>query len=159
MHQIDILLTEYGESHQNSTNKLIHWICVPIIFWSIVALLWTVKLDVEIPSTTYQLNLALVALVAVIYYYIKLSIRLTIGMLIFSFACIAITDRLEENLQTLNFPLWGFALILFVIAWILQFVGHNIEGKKPSFLKDLQFLMIGPAWLMHFIFKKIGVKY
>jgi uncharacterized membrane protein YGL010W len=159
MHQIDILLTEYGESHQNSTNKLIHWICVPIIFWSIVALLWTVKLDVEIPSTTYHLNLALVALVAVIYYYIKLSIRLTIGMLIFSFACIAITDRLEENLQTLNFPLWGFALILFVIAWILQFVGHNIEGKKPSFLKDLQFLMIGPAWLMHFIFKKIGVKY
>ena len=159
MHQIDILLTEYGESHQNSTNKLIHWICVPIIFWSIVALLWTVKLDVEIPSTTYHLNLALVALVAVIYYYIKLSIRLTIGMLIFYFACIAITDRLEENLQTLNFPLWGFALILFVIAWILQFVGHNIEGKKPSFLKDLQFLMIGPAWLMHFIFKKIGVKY
>ncbi len=159
MRAIDKLLTEYGESHQNTTNKLIHWICVPIIFWSIVALLWTVKLSVEIPGTTYHLNLALVALVAVIFYYIKLSIRLTIGMLIFSFACIAITDRLEENLQTLDFPLWGFALILFVIAWILQFVGHNIEGKKPSFLKDLQFLMIGPAWLMHFIYKKIGVKY
>ena len=159
MRAIDKLLTEYGESHQNATNKLIHWICVPIIFWSIVALLWTVKLSVEIPGTTYHLNLALVALVAVIFYYIKLSIRLTIGMLIFSFACIAITDRLEENLQTLDFPLWGFALILFVIAWILQFVGHNIEGKKPSFLKDLQFLMIGPAWLMHFIYKKIGVKY
>ena len=159
MRAIDKLLTEYGESHQNTTNKLIHWICVPIIFWSIVALLWTVKLSVEIPGTTYHLNLALVALVAVIFYYIKLSIRLTIGMLIFSFACIAITDRLEENLQTLDFPLWGLALILFVIAWILQFVGHNIEGKKPSFLKDLQFLMIGPAWLMHFIYKKIGVKY
>ena len=159
MRAIDKLLTEYGESHQNTTNKLIHWICVPIIFWSIVALLWTVKLSVEIPGTTYHLNLALVALVAVIFYYIKLSIRLTIGMLIFSFACIAITDRLEENLQTLDFPLWGLALILFVIAWIFQFVGHNIEGKKPSFLKDLQFLLIGPAWLMHFIYKKIGVKY
>lgn len=159
MRAIDKLLNEYGESHQNATNKFIHWICVPIIFWTIVALLWSVKLGVEIPSTTYHLNLALVALVAVIFYYIKLSIRLTIGMLLFAFACIAITDRLEENLTTLNFPLWGLALILFVIAWIFQFVGHNIEGKKPSFLKDLQFLLIGPAWLMHFIYKKIGVKY
>jgi len=159
MRSIDRLLNEYGESHQNSTNKLIHWICVPVIFWSIVALLWSVKFGVEIPSTTYHLNLALVALIAVIFYYIRLSIRLTIGMLLFSFACIAITDRLEENLTLIHFPLWGFALILFVIAWIFQFVGHNIEGKKPSFLKDLQFLLIGPAWLMHFIYKKIGVKY
>lgn len=159
MRTIDKLLSEYGESHQNATNKLIHWICVPIIFWTIVALLWSVKLGVEIPSTTYHLNLALVALIAVIFYYIRLSLRLTIGMLLFSFACIAITDRLEENLTLIHFPLWGLALILFVIAWIFQFVGHNIEGKKPSFLKDLQFLLIGPAWLMHFIYKKIGVKY
>lgn len=159
MRTIDKLLSEYGASHQNTTNKLIHWVCVPIIFWSIVALLWCVKLGVEIPSTTYHLNLALVALVAVIFYYIKLSLRLTIGMLLFAFACIAITDRLEEYLAILHFPLWGLALILFVFAWILQFVGHHIEGKKPSFLKDLQFLLIGPAWLMHFIYKKIGVKY
>lgn len=159
MRAIDKLLSEYGVSHQNTTNKLIHWVCVPIIFWSIVALLWCVKLGVEIPSTTYHLNLALVALVAVIFYYIKLSLRLTIGMLLFAFACIAITDRLEEYLTILHFPLWGLALILFVFAWILQFVGHHIEGKKPSFLKDLQFLLIGPAWLMHFIYKKIGVKY
>jgi uncharacterized membrane protein YGL010W len=159
MRAIDKLLNEYGESHQNATNKLIHWICVPVIFWTIVALLWSVKLGVEIPSTTYHLNLALVALVAVIFYYIKLSIRLTIGMLLFAFACIATTDRLENNLEAIHFPLWGLALILFVIAWILQFIGHNIEGKKPSFLKDLQFLLIGPAWLMHFIYKKIGVKY
>jgi uncharacterized membrane protein YGL010W len=159
MRAIDKLLNEYGESHQNATNKLIHWICVPVIFWTIVALLWSVKLGVEIPSTTYHLNLALVALVAVIFYYTRLSLRLTIGMLLFSFACIATTDRLENNLEAIHFPLWGVALILFVIAWILQFIGHNIEGKKPSFLKDLQFLLIGPAWLMHFIYKKIGVKY
>lgn len=159
MRTIDKLLSEYGASHQNTTNKLIHWVCVPIIFWSIVAFLWCVKLGTKIPSTTYHLNLALVALVAVIFYYTKLSPRLTIGMLLFAFACIAITERLQEYLTLLHFPLWGLALILFVFAWILQFVGHHIEGKKPSFLKDLQFLLIGPAWLMHFIFKKIGVKY
>jgi len=159
MRTIDKLLNEYGESHTNPTNKIIHWICVPIIFWSIIALLWSVKLGLEIPYTTYHLNLALVVLITVIFYYIQLSVRLTIGMLLFSFVCIAITDWAEENLQTIHFPLWGAALILFVLAWILQFWGHNIEGKKPSFLKDIQFLMIGPAWLMHFIYKKIGIRY
>ena len=48
---------------------------------------------------------------------------------------------------------------IFVIAWIGQFIGHKIEGKKPSFLEDLQFLMVGPAWLLSFIYKKVGIKY
>jgi len=48
---------------------------------------------------------------------------------------------------------------LFFIAWVGQFIGHKIEGKKPSFIDDLKFLMIGPAWLLHFIYQKIGIKY
>jgi uncharacterized membrane protein YGL010W len=159
MRPIDKLLNEYGESHQNATNKLIHWICVPVIFWSIVALFWCIKFGLEIPGTGFHLNFALVALVAVIIYYLRLSIRLAIGMMVFSIACLAISDCLESFLLNNHFPLWGFALIAFVIAWIFQFWGHSIEGKKPSFLKDLQFLMIGPAWLMHFIYKKLGMKY
>jgi len=51
------------------------------------------------------------------------------------------------------------SLGIFVIAWIGQFIGHKIEGKKPSFLEDLQFLLIGPAWLLHFIYKKLGIVY
>jgi uncharacterized membrane protein YGL010W len=52
-----------------------------------------------------------------------------------------------------------YALIIFVVAWIGQFIGHKIEGKKPSFLQDVQYLLIGPAWLLHFIFKKVGIGY
>ena len=48
---------------------------------------------------------------------------------------------------------------MFFLAWILQFIGHKIEGKKPSFIKDIQFLLIGPAWLLGFIYKKIGIKF
>ena len=55
------------------------------------------------------------------------------------------------------FPLWQVCLLLFVLAWIGQFYGHKVEGKKPSFLKDLQFLLIGPAWLMNFIYKRLGI--
>ena len=54
---------------------------------------------------------------------------------------------------------WIIYLSIFVITWIFQFIGHKIEGKKPSFLKDLQFLLIGPIWLLHFILKKIGIPY
>ena len=63
---------------------------------------------------------------------------------------------IEQNYQR---PLWIFSVIIFVIAWIGQFIGHKIEGKKPSFVEDLQFLLIGPAWLLSFIYKKIGIKY
>lgn len=54
---------------------------------------------------------------------------------------------------------WIIYLAVFVITWIFQFIGHKIEGKKPSFLKDLQFLLIGPIWLLGFILKKTGIRY
>jgi len=56
-------------------------------------------------------------------------------------------------------PLWQSSMVLFVLAWIGQFIGHKIEGKKPSFLEDLQFLMIGPAWLIGYIYKKLKIRY
>jgi uncharacterized membrane protein YGL010W len=77
-------------------------------------------------------------------------------MLLFSALCLGLANYLA-----LTFPgmLAYISLAVFVVAWIVQFYGHKIEGKKPSFLKDVQFLMIGPAWLMHFIYKKIGIGY
>lgn len=159
MRKIDLLLEEYGESHQNSTNKLIHWICVPVIFWSITALLWKVKLGFIIPETDIELNATMIALVAVAIYYLLLSPSLMMGMFLFSIVCVGITYQLEQMEETSDLKLWIIALSAFVIAWIFQFVGHKIEGKKPSFFKDLQFLLVGPAWLMHFIFKRVGLYY
>ena len=159
MRKIDQLLAEYGESHQNATNKIIHWICVPLIFFSVVGLI------ASIPSGIVQsfmgqgnpyANWAAVTLIVVIAYYVSLSIPLTIGMALFGALCLVIAARLS-NLEFA--PLWAICLGIFVLAWIGQFYGHKVEGKKPSFLKDLQFLMIGPAWLMHFIYKKLGIPY
>jgi uncharacterized membrane protein YGL010W len=77
-------------------------------------------------------------------------------MLLFSALCLAAASLLTLFLP---FSLWVFCLILFIVAWIFQFYGHKIEGKKPSFFKDLQFLLIGPAWLMHFIYRHLGLAY
>lgn len=80
---------------------------------------------------------------------------MALGILVFSALCL----RGVIWLGMLSVPVWMSALTIFVLAWIGQFIGHNIEGKKPSFLKDLQFLLIGPAWLMGFIYRKLNIKY
>jgi uncharacterized membrane protein YGL010W len=159
MRKIDQLFAEYGESHQNSTNKAIHWICVPLIFFSIVGLI------ASIPSGAVQsvlgdgnpyANWAAVILVLVLIYYVSLSIPLSIGMMLFGALCLFVANFL---VRSTSIPLWATSLIIFFVAWVGQFYGHKVEGKKPSFLKDIQFLLIGPAWLMHFIYKRLGIPY
>lgn len=154
MRSIDAWLNEYGESHKNPTNKLVHWICVPAIFFSVVGLLYGVKFPVYI-AENLQLNLAMLILALVSLYYIRLSVTLAVGLLLFAGLCLYLAQQVENQ----GLVLWQVSLGIFVIAWIGQFWGHKVEGKKPSFFKDLQFLMIGPAWLMHFIYKKIGIPY
>jgi uncharacterized membrane protein YGL010W len=159
MRNIDSLLLEYGESHQNKTNKLIHWFCVPAIFFSVVGLVFSIPsgfLVDQLPFLGDFANWATLILFLILIYYITLSPALTFGMLLFSAFCLFLANYLA-----ISFPgmLAYISLAVFVLAWIVQFYGHKIEGKKPSFLKDVQFLMIGPAWLMHFIYKKIGISY
>ena len=164
MKKIDALLNEYGESHQNKTNKLIHWLCVPLIFFSIVGLVWSIPQGPLDKITLFEynyINWATLSLCLVLVYYASLSILLTLGMTVFSIGCLYCTNVLENLIyvNTIQMELWQISLIIFVIAWIFQFVGHKIEGKNPSFFKDLQFLLIGPAWLMHFIYKKLNIPY
>ena len=158
MRKIDQLLSEYGESHQNVTNKTIHWICVPLIFFSAMGLIASIPSGLVQsylgPGNPYA-NWATVALLLAIAYYVSLSITLAIGMALFGLACLFIDKTIVES----GLSLWLVSLIIFVVAWIGQLYGHNVEGKKPSFLNDLQFLLIGPAWLMHFLYKKIGIPY
>jgi len=159
MRKIDQLLAEYGESHQNATNKAIHWICVPAIFFSIVGLIASIPAgpvrSIVGEGNPYA-NWAAVILMLVLAYYISLSISLTVGMLLFGAFCLFLVNVVVRlNLA----PLWLVCVIVFVVAWIGQFYGHKVEGKKPSFFKDVQFLLIGPAWLMHFIYKKLGIPY
>jgi len=152
MTKIERLLDEYGVSHQNSTNKAIHWICVPLIFFSIIGLLYSIKLPVEL-APGLNLNVAMIALVLVTIYYVTLSASLSIGMLLFSILCMVACYGIEQT----GVPLWAVSIGVFVLSWIAQFYGHHVEGKKPSFLKDVQFLMIGPAWIMSFVYRQIGI--
>lgn len=131
------LFLTYHQSHVNRTNQLIHYFCVPAIFWSISALLWLIKIPVI-------MNAAVLTLALLLLYYLLRSVKVFAVMLPFSLACLALNYWLEH----LNAPLLMIAIVVFVVAWIGQFIGHHIEGKRPSFFQDLQFLLIGPAWVV-----------
>lgn len=152
MKTIQQWLQEYGESHKNETNKTIHWVCVPCVFFSIIGLLYTIKLPFFISA--HPLNMAEIVLTLAVIYYASLSRTLWVGMMLFGLACLFICYLVVSSGLI---SLWLFSMIVFVAAWAGQFYGHKVEGKKPSFLKDIQFLMIGPAWLMSFIYKKLGI--
>lgn len=156
MTKIDLLLDKYGESHRNAINKFIHWVCVPSIMFSLFGLLYSIPFFVERNLFT---NWATVALVLALIYYVRLSIPMFIGFVFIGGAMIYGLNGIYEMTYGDAGMLALISLAIFVIAWIAQFIGHKIEGKKPSFLEDLQFLLIGPAWLLHFIYKKVGVNY
>ena len=154
MRPIDQLLSEYSKSHQNATNKLIHWVCVPAIVFSIFALLWSIPFFVHINLLGVPINWGSIAIVLVTIYYFRLSVPIAFIFIVFA----AISIQLLLLLQAMGCSLWATSLVVFVIAWLGQFYGHHVEGAKPSFLKDLQFLLIGPAWVFSFLLKKMGVR-
>src|SRR5699024_4848410 len=152
------LLDEYSESHQNKTNKAIHWVCVPLIFWAIIALLYSLPNPglIDLLGDKFYANWAVLAMIPVLVYYLSLSTSISVGMVLFISICLYVSNVL---LQTSTYPLWAIALVVFALAWVGQFYGHKIEDKNHSFLKDIRFMLIGPAWLMHFIYKRLGLRY
>ncbi len=155
MKKVDQLFQKYGESHQNPVNKTIHWIAVPSIVFSLLGLIWSIPVPESIVGSTSYVNWATPVIAFALYYYYRLSIPLTIAMMIVTFLFSMLIVQIEQA----GWLLWRVSLIIFVVAWIFQFIGHKIEGKKPSFLEDVQFLLVGPLWLLHFIFKKLGLNY
>ena len=139
---------EYGESHRNKTNKMIHYICVPTIFFNIVGLLMSIPATFLENLTGYHnplvVNWATIALIFMLLFYVRLSFTVALEVVLFGVLCIGLNYFIGQHVS-----LWLFSTVVFVLAWIGQFYGHHVEGKKPSFLKDLQFLLIGPAWIFH----------
>lgn len=139
MKTLDAWLDEYSESHQDPLNKTIHWICVPLITFSVLGMLWAVSPWVALLFT----GLAGA-------FYVRLSLPLALGMLALAAVMIGIISLLTH-------PFWT-SLVIFVLAWIGQFYGHYVQGQKPSFFKDLEFLLVGPIWLLHFVYQRVGIK-
>lgn len=150
MKNLDQWLSEYGESHQNVTNKNIHRVCVPLIMMSLLGLMG------EIPTPEvlgqYQLNFSHSFVILAMAFYLSLSLTFSGLMVVVVGPMLVINHFVQMNLASSHvLILW---ITVFVLAWIGQFVGHKIEGKKPSFFQDLAFLLIGPLWIVAPLFSK-----
>jgi uncharacterized membrane protein YGL010W len=146
-------LDSYSGDHRHPTNQLLHWICVPLIVWSVIALLWTLP----VPSAYLKPGAwAVFAMVLAFGWYWKHSHRLG-GALLIALALLALLTHWIYR-QTGAADLRWLALAVFAVAWIGQFIGHRIEGRRPSFLTDLSYLLVGPAWLMEKLLRKLGFK-
>lgn len=140
--QVDVLLEKYSDSHRNPTNELIHCICVPAIVLTFLGLIWSIH-----PMA------ALAATIVSLLYYVSLSLPLAFGMLVMSSAMLWLLQAMPQA------AVLPGSIIVFVVAWIGQFIGHKIEGKKPSFLDDLRFLMIGPLFVLGILYRRMHLAY
>lgn len=153
MRTIDRLLLQYGESHQNKTNIVIHAIAVPSIYLVTLGLIWSIPVPEFL--STMAITWAHVLAIPVLYYYFLLSGPIGAAMTLLTIACFGVITLLATS----GVSVWMCCLGLFVVMWILQFVGHKIEGKKPSFFDDLRFLLIGPAWWWGHWLKRLNISY
>lgn len=153
MRPVEYYLDEYAGDHQNPVNKVLHRICVPAIMVSLLGLLWALPVPATLAAVGRYANWATAFIALAMIYYLLLSPRLAIGMLAVVFVCFVVIDWLAS----LPWPLWQSCAVIFIVAWIGQFVGHGLEGKRPSFFRDLQFLLIGPLWILADAYRRIGI--
>lgn len=141
--RIDQLLAHYSESHTHPTNELIHFIAIPLIMLSLLGMLFAIH-----PYVTY------VFMAASMVYYARLSAAFLAAMFVQTVAMLAIIQAMSQSGVLL-----ASCVTIFVVSWIFQFIGHKIEGKKPSFFEDIQYLWVGPLFVVSKLFLKMGIRW
>jgi uncharacterized membrane protein YGL010W len=135
------LFDRYALHHRNPVNKTVHWICVPLIVWSLMGLIWSTA-----PIAAY------IAIGASLAFYLWLSVPIAIGMAL-------VLAAMLYGLTWLGGATLIVSTVVFVAAWVGQFVGHAIEGSRPTFVDDVRFFLVGPAWLLGFTYRRLGIGY
>ena len=139
--KIDQLLAHYGESHRDPRNERIHFVAIPLIMVSLLGLLFAIH-----PWVAYGFVLASMV------YYARLSLVWLVTMAVLSVLGLALVHAMGERVLIIS-------AAIFVAAWIAQFVGHKLEGRKPSFFEDLQYLWVGPIFVLSKLFLKLGLRW
>lgn len=139
--RVDQLLAHYGESHRHPTNELIHYTAIPLIMLSLVGLIYALH-----PVAAYLF------IGASLVYYARLSWVFFFTMLVGSAVLLALVHAMGAQRVAI-------CATIFVVAWVFQFIGHKIEGKKPSFFEDIQYLWVGPLFVLSHLFNKLGIRW
>lgn len=148
------LLAEYAADHQHPVNETLHRLCVPAIVVSLLGLLWSLPVPAFAEGMPRIANWATLAAIGALAWYLRLSLRLGVGMILVA----AVSLIIVAALSLLAVPLWLTSAAIFAVAWVGQFIGHGYEGKRPSFMRDLRFLLVGPMWLLAGACERLGIR-
>jgi len=158
---IDLLFAQYASQYQHPTNRWLQWICIPFITFGMTGLIWFLPFP-HLPFLGQYngfINWFTIMMAIAVYYYLKLAPTLSYAMLFtFGFFSFLIV-QLEYWEKAGGLTPWMPCLFLFIIGAIGQMIGYKMEGKKLPFFTHLKFLLIGPIWLWHMIFKKLKIPY
>lgn len=144
-------LGQYARYHRDKRNLLTHYIGIPLIVVAIYSF-------ISIPLLTLAsvvITPALLLYLATSLFYFRLDLRFGLAMLLFNSLCLAIAYYISAQ----PFNSWLISAIsLFAIGWILQFIGHYYEGKKPAFIDDAVGLIVGPLFIVAELGFELGLR-
>lgn len=154
LHTVHDWLASYSDDHRHPLNQTIHALCVPAILWSVIAFLWVVPVPIALGRPGFWAGASMFFALT---FYLKLSRVLGLAMLVWFILLGMVTEALHRLMGVQN--LFWLALSVFALAWAGQFIGHWIEGRRPSFFTDLAYLLIGPAWLAAKLLRRLNIAY
>lgn len=162
MRTLEEFLNEYAKTHMNPVNSAIHMICVPIIVvftlglaWGLTDLIYGTALagkTIGGIDAFLLLNGGTLGALFMLQFYARLNIKLLAFMAVF----IAFSLWVLYSLHIAGQNVLLISAVVWVAAWVGQFIGHHVEGAKPSFTDDLVFLFIGPAFVLNKVLRKTG---
>ena len=146
-------LSNYKSVHFNKRNIITHFIGIPLIIWAITVLLSLNTFTIELTNSNISFTPAIIFFTITLLYYVKLHLKLALGMLVY----VAINLYLASLVSAMENAI-TIAIVVFVVGWVLQFIGHIFEKAKPAFLDDLMGLVIGPLFLMAEVYFYLGLE-
>jgi len=135
-------LAQYAAYHRDQRNILTHFVGIPMIVLAVIILLSRPTL---FTLGEWPITVALLGAIWTLAYYFRLDARYGLAMSVFMILCVLVGTEAAQA----STALWLSAgLGLFVVGWIIQFIGHYYEGRKPAFVDDLMGLIIGPLFVL-----------
>ncbi len=155
MSRLQRLLSEYGACHAHPVNQAVHWLFVPVIMFGVVGLFWALPVPGALAGLPAWANWGTAFAAACMVYYAALSRPLALGMLVVLAALLPAVGWAS----TLETPLWRLCAGLLAVSLAAQLAGHRVEGRRPAFFRDVEFILVGPLWLLAKLYQRLGLRY
>jgi uncharacterized membrane protein YGL010W len=159
--KIDVYFDRLDASHQNPTNRLLHWFFVPVMVLGLLGMAWALPFPHIgfIGKYSGFFNWASFVIAFAMYYYLKLSPLLSYFALFLLFGLSYGVMQLELYEKAGGPPLALVSVIVLFAGLAGQYIGGKIEDKEQSFNDDTKLLAITPLWVLYSLTKKFGLRY